>query len=65
MDKTNLRENYPKLITHIENEGYNVGYVSRIKRVVKDILDHDDSGGSSSYREVCLEYERKYVLMLS
>ena len=38
MNVQNLQDNYPKLISYMETNGYSKSYVYRIKREIKKIL---------------------------
>ena len=38
MNVQNLRDNYPKLISFMENNGYSKTYVDRFKREIEKIL---------------------------
>jgi len=38
MNAQNLRDNYPKLISFMENNGYSKTYVDRFKREIRKIL---------------------------
>lgn len=59
MNVKNLKDNYPKLITFMEDSGYSEIYVNRIYREIKRILAEADSRGWGSYNDVYLEYTRK------
>ncbi|MGG0718130.1 site-specific integrase [Robertmurraya massiliosenegalensis] len=54
----NLRDNYPKLISYMETDGYSKTYVDRIKREIKKILSVWDSKEWSCYTDVYLEYTK-------
>jgi len=58
MNVQNLRDNYPKLISYMETNGYSKTYVVRFKREVKKILVAVDSKQWSCYRDVYLEYTK-------
>jgi len=58
MDITNLRENYPKLISHLNNAHYNKAYVSKFNSEIKHILRLAASDKLSCYADVYREYER-------
>ena len=58
MNVQNLRDNYPKLITYMETNGYSKTYVVRFKREIKKILVAVDSKQWSCYRDVYLEYTK-------
>lgn len=53
-----LRDNYPKLISYMETNGYSKTYVDRIKREIKKILSVWDSTEWSGYTDVYLEYTK-------
>jgi len=58
MNVQNLRDNYPKLISYMETNGYSKTYVDRFKREIKKILVSADSNKWSCYRDVYLEYTK-------
>jgi len=58
MNVENLRDNYPKLISHMETKGYSKTYVDRFKREIKKILVATNSRKWSCYRDVYLEYAK-------
>jgi len=58
MNVQNLRDNYPKLISCMENNGYSKAYVARFKVEIKKILALADSKNWSCYTDVYLEYAR-------
>lgn len=58
MNAQNLRDNYPKLISFMENNGYSKTYVDRFKREIKKILVLAVSEDWSSYTDVYLEYTK-------
>lgn len=58
MDVQNLRDNYPKLITYMETNGYSKAYVDRFKREIEKILSTVDSKGWSCYTDVYLDYTK-------
>lgn len=55
MNVQNLRDNYPKLISYMETNGYSKTYVERFKREIKKIISAD-SKEWSCYTDVYLEY---------
>lgn len=57
MNVHNLRNNYPKLISYMEINGYSKIYVDRFKREIIRILS-TDSKGWSCYKDVYLEYTK-------
>jgi hypothetical protein len=57
MNVQNLRDNYPKLISYMENVDYSKTYIDRFKREIKKILAAD-SKKWSCYRDVYLEYTK-------
>ena len=58
MNVQNLRDNYPKLISYMETNGYSKTYINRFKREIRKILTVVDSKEWSSYRDVYLEYTK-------
>ena len=58
MNVQNLRDNYPKLISHMNTSGYSKMYIDRFKREIKRILSAQDSKEWSCYRDVYLEYTK-------
>jgi len=56
MNVQNLRDNYPKLISHMETNGYSKIYVDRFKREIEKILATVDSKEWLCYTDVYLEY---------
>ncbi len=58
MNVQNLRDNYPKLITYMETNGYSKTYVDRLKREIEKILSAVDSKEWSCYTDVYLEYTK-------
>lgn len=58
MNVENLRDNYPKLISYLETNGYSKIYVDRFKREIKKILAAAGSKEWSCYRDVYLEYTK-------
>ena len=58
MNVQNLRDNYPKLISCMETNGYSKTYVARFKREIKKILLTVNSKQWSCYRDVYLEYTK-------
>ena len=58
MNVQNLRDNYPKLISYMETNGYPKTYVDRFKREIKKILVAVDSKQWSCYTDVYLEYTK-------
>jgi len=56
MNLQNLRDNYPKLISYMETNGYSKTYIVRFKREIKKILEAADSKGWGCYTDVYLEY---------
>ena len=49
MNVQNLQDNYPKLISYMENNGYSKTYVDRFKREITKILVLADSEDWSCY----------------
>lgn len=58
MNVQNLKDNYPKLISYMENNGYSKTYVDRFKREITKILVLADSEDWSCYTDVYLEYTK-------
>ena len=58
MNVQNLRDNYPKLISYMESNGYSKTYVARFKREIEKILAAVDSKEWSCYTDVYLEYTK-------
>lgn len=56
MNVQNLQDNYPKLISFMEINGYSKTYVDRFKREIKKILLAVDLKKWSCYTDVYLEY---------
>lgn len=56
MNAQNLRDNYPKLISYMETNGYSKTYVARIKREIEKILSAWEAKEWSCYTDVYLEY---------
>ena len=57
MNVENLRINYPKLISYMEDSDYYQEYIKRVKSTILKIIAKADSW--SCYRDVYLEYETK------
>ena len=58
MNVQNLRNNFPKLISYMEMNGYSKTYVDRFKREINKILSTVDSKGWSCYTDVYLDYTK-------
>lgn len=58
MNVQNLRDNYPKLISFMENNSYSKTYVDRFKREITKILVLADSEDWSCYTDVYLDYTK-------
>ena len=58
MNVQNLRDNYSKLISYMETNGYSKTYVDRLKREIEKILSTVDSKEWSCYTDVYLEYTK-------
>jgi len=56
MDTKNLRENYHKLIEHMENASYNKEYICKLKREIMLILQLADSCAVSCYSDIYQRY---------
>lgn len=60
MNVQNLRDNYLKLISYMEINGYSKTYVNRFKLEIKKILALAGSKEWSCYRDVYLEYTKTH-----
>jgi len=58
MNVQNLRDNYPKLISYMESNGYSKTYVARFKREIEKILTAVNSKEWLCYTDVYLEYTK-------
>jgi len=58
MNVQNLRDNYPKLISYMETNGYSNVYIDRLKREIEKILSAVNSKEWSCYTDVYLEYTK-------
>jgi integrase len=58
MNLQNLRENYSKLISYMETDGYSKTYIGRIKREIKKILSSTNSNEVSCYTDIYQEYAK-------
>jgi len=56
MNVQNLRDNYSKLISYMESNGYSKTYINRFKQEIKKILAAGESKEWSCYTDVYLEY---------
>lgn len=56
MNVQNLRDNYPKLISHMENNDYSKIYVVRFRREMERILKFADEKGWLCYADVYRDY---------
>lgn len=56
MNVQNLRDNYPKLISHLEKNDYSKTYVDRFRREIARMLKYVNVKGWSCYADVYLEY---------
>ena len=59
MDVQNLRDNYPQLISHMEESGYSANYIQRVRREIVHILSEADSRNWTSYTDIYQEYAAK------
>lgn len=59
MDLQNLRDNYYKLISHLEENGYSKDYIRKIRCEITRILSNADARAWTSYRDIYLEYAEK------
>lgn len=57
MNVENLRNNYPKLISHMETAGYSNDYISRLRREIQRILAEADTKGWDCYNDVYRHYK--------
>lgn len=62
MNTTNLRENHPKLISHLETNGYHRKYVNRFKHEIRKILHLASIGEISCYADFYRLIEQISVL---
>jgi len=58
MNVQNLRENYPRLISYMTENGYSESHVVRFRREIKRILLLSDSKGWKPYTDVYLAYTK-------
>jgi len=58
MNVQNLQDNYPKLISYMEDNDYSETYVARFKRELKRILILAGSADWSCYKDVYLDYTK-------
>jgi len=58
MNVKNLRDNYSKLISYMETNGYSKNYVSSFKREIEQILAAVDSRQWSCYADIYLDYTK-------
>ncbi len=58
MNLQNLRENYPKLISYMDTNGYSKTYIDKIKREIKKILSSTNSNRVSCYTDIYQEYAK-------
>lgn len=58
MNVQNLRDNYPKLISHMKNNGYSKRYIGKFEREIEKILVVS-SKEWSCYTDLYLEYTKK------
>ena len=58
MNVQNLRDNYPKLISYMETNGYSKTYVDRFKLEIEKILVLADSKEWSCYPDIYLDYTK-------
>lgn len=58
MNVQNLRDNYPKLISYMENNGYSKTYVGRFKQEIQRIIELADSKDWFCYTDVYLDYTK-------
>jgi len=58
MNEQNLRDNYPKLISYLEANGYSKTYIDKFKREIEKILTSLNSMEWSCYTDIYLEYTK-------
>ena len=58
MNVKKLQDNFPKLISYMEDNGYSKTYIERFKREIKKTLLLADSKDWSCYTDVYLEYTK-------
>lgn len=58
MNVQNLQDNYPKLISYLETNGYSKSYLDSFKREIERILTLVDSKKWSCYTDVYLDYAK-------
>lgn len=58
MNIQNLRDNYLKLISYMEINGYSKGYVNKVKQEIEKILSTINSKDMSCYADVYQEYTK-------
>ena len=59
MNAQRLQQIYPKLIEHLEKNGYSKSYIERIKTEVRLILSKVDVQNWTSYKDVYLWHVQK------
>ena len=59
MNLENLRTNYPKLLSYMEEQDYSKCYISKLKSVIMHILNYTEKKGWKNYRDVYDEYTKK------
>lgn len=59
MHLENLRVNHPKFISYLKDNDYSVDFISRIRRMIKIILEKSDSMGWNNYFDVFHHFEKK------
>jgi len=57
MQLENLRQNYPKLLTRIEDDGYSAAYTARMRSMINSILTEADIRGWNDYDDVRRYFE--------
>lgn len=58
MNVQNLRDNYPKLISHLKDNDYSKMYVDRFRREMARILKCADKKGWLCYADVYRDYTK-------
>ena len=59
MNVQKLRDNYPKLISYMERNGYSACYVGKIKSEIRRILSRANTKKWQSYADIYEEYREK------
>ena len=59
MNLQNLRENYPKLLSYMDESGYSKCYISKLKSEIKRVLNNAGVRGWTSYADVYQDYTER------